>query len=233
MKNSVLIRGIKIYSFRSKEDIVDYVKDKNTVLIAVNAEKILHATHEIKGLINQNIGYTDGSGAVWALKRKGLKDTVKIPGCESWLDIISQTYKSKSFYLVGGTEEVIQSTIKKLRSDFEGVNIKGYRNGYIKDDQEFQNLFQDVCDTQPDVVFVAMGSPKQEEIILSMQSRHPALYQGLGGSFDVYVGKVDRAPDWWVSHHLEWAYRLIKQPSRIKRQIHLVKYFWWILWNKL
>jgi len=233
MKNSVLIRGIKIYSFRSKEDIVDYVKDKNTVLIAVNAEKILHATHEIKGLINQNIGYTDGSGAVWALKRKGLKDTVKIPGCELWLDIISQTYKSKSFYLVGGTEEVIQSTIKKLRSDFEGVNIKGYRNGYIKDDQEFQNLFQDVCDTQPDVVFVAMGSPKQEEIILSMQSRHPALYQGLGGSFDVYVGKVDRAPDWWVSHHLEWAYRLIKQPSRIKRQIHLVKYFWWILWNKL
>ena len=142
MKNSVLIRGIKIYSFRSKEDIVDYVKDKNTVLIAVNAEKILHATHEIKGLINQNIGYTDGSGAVWALKRKGLKDTVKIPGCELWLDIISQTYKSKSFYLVGGTEEVIQSTIKKLRSDFEGVNIKGIEMVILRMTKSFRICFK-------------------------------------------------------------------------------------------
>lgn len=69
-----------------------------------------------------------------------------------------------------------------------------------------------------------MGSPKQELLMEEMMERHAAIYQGLGGSFDVYTGNVKRAPKWWVNHDLEFAYRLIKQPSRIKRQIHLVKF---------
>jgi len=73
---------------------------------------------------------------------------------------------------------------------------------------------------------VAMGSPKQEELIEEMLTVHPAVYQGLGGSFDVYVGAVKRAPDWWVANNLEWAYRLVRQPARIFRQIHLVKFAW-------
>ena len=62
-----------------------------------------------------------------------------------------------------------------------------------------------------------------------MFSNHPAIYQGLGGSFDVYTGRVKRAPKWWVEHNLEFAYRLINQPSRIKRQIHLVR-FLFLVW---
>ena len=61
---------------------------------------------------------------------------------------------------------------------------------------------------------------------------HPAIYQGLGGSFDVYTGYVQRAPKWWVDHNIEFAYRLFKEPSRIKRQIHLVKFFWWLMIGK-
>lgn len=57
-----------------------------------------------------------------------------------------------------------------------------------------------------------------------IKKSHQAVYQGLGGSFDVYTGNVKRAPVWWVKHNLEWAYRLIKQPYRIKRQIHLVRF---------
>ena len=57
-----------------------------------------------------------------------------------------------------------------------------------------------------------------------MHQAHPAIYQGLGGSFDVYTGNVKRAPEWWIKHNLESAYRLLKQPSRIKRQIHLIKF---------
>ena len=74
------------------------------------------------------------------------------------------------------------------------------------------------------VVFVAMGSPKQELLMEEISMKHPAIYQGLGGSFDVYTGNVKRAPKWWVDHNLEWAYRLVKEPSRIKRQIHLVRF---------
>ena len=83
-------------------------------------------------------------------------------------------------------------------------------------------------ETKPDVVFVAMGSPKQELLMEEMAKLHPAIYQGLGGSFDVYTGNVARAPEWWVKHNLEWAYRLVKQPSRIKRQIHLIR-FWFLV----
>lgn len=72
--------------------------------------------------------------------------------------------------------------------------------------------------------FVAMGSPKQELLMEEMAERHKAVYQGLGGSFDVYTGNVKRAPQWWVRHNLEWAYRLVKEPVRIKRQIHLVRF---------
>jgi len=70
-----------------------------------------------------------------------------------------------------------------------------------------------------------MGSPKQELLMEEIQKQHSALYQGLGGSFDVYIGAVKRAPEWWVKNNLEWTYRLINQPTRIKRQIHLVRFF--------
>ena len=100
----------------------------------------------------------------------------------------------------------------------------GYRNGYIRSEEERQALIADVVVRKPDVVFVAMGSPKQELLMEELLEWHPAIYQGLGGSFDVYTGHVRRAPAWWVRHNLEWAYRLVKEPVRIKRQIHLIRF---------
>ena len=190
----------------------------------MNAEKILHATEESRSIINRNIGYPDGIGAVWALKKKGCNKVVKIPGCELWLDIIGKHYQDKTFYLIGGTEEVIQETVSKLKNSFSGINILNYRNGYLKE-EDGKAILADLVDKKPDVVFVAMGSPKQELLMEEMHRSHPAVYQGLGGSFDVYTGKVKRAPQWWVKNNLEWAYRLVRQPSRIKRQIHLVRFF--------
>ena len=77
-----------------------------------------------------------------------------------------------------------------------------------------------------------MGSPKQELLMEELQKHHKAIYQGLGGSFDVYTGSVMRAPKWWVDNHLEWMYRLIKQPCRITRQFKLVKFAYWIASGK-
>lgn len=160
-----------------------------------------------------------------ALKKHGYKEVVKLPGCELWLKIIDSLYREgKTFYLVGSKQEVIENTVQKLKQDFPGIQIINYRNGYIKTEEEKQALLEDITEKRPDVVFVAMGSPKQELLMEEMLERHPAIYQGLGGSFDVYTGNVKRAPKWWVDHNLEFAYRLVKQPSRIKRQIHLVRF---------
>lgn len=223
--NRVTLNGVKVHPFKSFTELLDYVLGQKGILVAINAEKILHATNETRDIINRNIGYCDGIGAVMAVKKHGYKDAVKIPGCELWLKIIASLYREgKSFYLVGGKQEVIQNTVEKLKIEFPNINIANYRNGYIKTDEEKQNLIADIAEKKPDVVFVAMGSPKQELLMEEMAQQHAAIYQGLGGSFDVYTGNVKRAPKWWVDHNLEFAYRLVKQPSRIKRQIHLIRF---------
>ena len=140
----------------------------------------------MRRIINSNIGYVDGLGAQYVLKKLGFKDVVRIPGCELWLDLINDSYKKGgSYYLVGGKQEVIEAVIKKLREDFPGINILNYHNGYLSD-QERQNLVDDIVALKPDFVFVAMGSPKQELLMEELFKRNKAVYQGLGGSFDVY-----------------------------------------------
>lgn len=218
--------GVQLYPFSSFDKLIEFAQDKKKLLVAINAEKILHATEQTKGIINRNIGYCDGTGAVMAAHKHGADYAVKLPGCELWLKIIEKLVPfGKSFYLIGSKTEVIDKTVEGLMVQFPGINIIGYRNGYLKNEQEKAALIDDIACKKPDVVFVAMGSPKQELLMEEMWRCHNAVYQGLGGSFDVYTGSVKRAPKWWVDHNLEFAYRLVKQPSRIKRQIFLLKYY--------
>ena len=229
----IALGGVGVYPFTSADELISYVAERPAILVAINAEKILHATDELKAIYNRNLGYSDGAGAVLALKKKGHQNACKIAGCELWLKIVERYSREKSFYLVGGKPEVIEETIQKLRADFPRINIVGYRDGYLKGNDD-ETLIADIAEKKPDVVFVAMGSPKQELLMERMQRVHPeAIYQGLGGSFDVYTGRVERAPEWWIRHNLEFAYRLIKQPSRIKRQIHLARFLFRVLTNRI
>ncbi|MBQ0115732.1 MAG: WecB/TagA/CpsF family glycosyltransferase [Bacteroidales bacterium] len=231
--NKVTLNGIEVFPFNSVDQLLEYVDGNKGILVAINAEKILHATDATRGIINRNIGYCDGVGAVMAIKQKGIKDVCKIAGCELWLKIIERYHKEKSFYLVGGKQDVIDQTIQKLKQDFPDINILGYRNGYFSGEDEMAATVDDIAERRPDVVFVAMGSPKQELFMEQMSARHKAIYQGLGGSFDVYTGKLKRAPKWWIDHKLEFAYRLIQEPKRIKRQVYYFKYLWWLITKKL
>lgn len=229
---SQILNGVQTFAPESRDSLIEFAAKGKKILVAVNAEKILHATDTSRDIINRNLGYPDGIGAVMALKQKGVKDVVKIPGCELWLDIIKTFHKEKTFYLIGGKQEIIEQTVSELKRQFTGIKIVNFRNGYIKTEEEKQELIGDIILKKPDVVFVAMGSPKQELLMEEIQKKHSALYQGLGGSFDVFTGNVERAPKWWVENNLEWAYRLVKQPSRIKRQIHLVKFLYLLKRNK-
>lgn len=230
---SEYLNGIKTFASNSKSEFMNYVLNNKQILVAVNAEKIMMSSQQTMAIINRNFGYPDGIGAVWALKRKGHKNVVKIAGCDLWLDIISHYYEDKTFYLVGGKQQVIEETVERLKNEFKGINILNYRNGYIKTNHEKTHLIQDIKTLKPDVVFVAMGSPKQELLMEEMQKEHRATYQGLGGSFDVYTGNVKRAPKIWIKSNLEWAYRLIKEPKRIKRQVVYIPFMIKLLFNKI
>lgn len=231
--NKVSLNGVEIFPFDSEQQLLSFVNKQKGILVAINAEKILHATEQTRAIINRNIGYCDGAGAQIALKQKGYKEACKIPGCELWLKIVAQFYQEKTFYLVGGKPQVIKKTVEKLQNEFKGIKIIGFRDGYLRSEEEKQQLIADMADKKPDVVFVAMGSPKQELLMEEIQKKHKAIFQGLGGSFDVYTGHVERAPKWWADHNLEFLYRLIREPKRIKRQIHLLKYAYWLAFKKL
>lgn len=228
----VNLRGIMVYPFSNVIDLIDYADSHKGILVAVNAEKILNATEKTREILNNNIAYLDGYGPVKAVRQKGIKDAIRIPGCELWLEIIKRHHSDKTFYIIGAKPDVHDQTVSKLKEEFPSLNIVGHRNGYLKDDLDRQALIEDVAEKKPDVVFVAMGSPRQEILMSEMYSRHKAIYQGLGGSFDVYTGVAKRAPRWWQDHSMEFVYRLIHQPKRIKRDYKRVKFAWWLLWHK-
>lgn len=227
------LRGIDVYPFRSADEIIDFADRRKGILVAINAEKVMFATDDTRRIINNNIGYCDGSGPVLALRQKGFKDVCKVAGCDLWLNIVDRFHSVKSFYIVGASEDVNACVVEKLRTEYPGIRIAGRRNGFFSDDKEREALISDIAETKPDVVFVAMGSPRQELFMAEMQMKHPdAIYQGLGGSFDVYVGRHKRAGKWWSDHHLESLFQIIHEPKRIKRKIKYWRFAWWLVARK-
>jgi UDP-N-acetyl-D-mannosaminouronate:lipid I N-acetyl-D-mannosaminouronosyltransferase len=228
---SRIINNNKINAFKSKDDFLEQIKDEKKILIAMNAEKILKKDERLREIINNNIGYPDGVGAVMALKQKGI-DAVKIPGSEFWLDIIGKYQNEKSFYLLGSTQEVIDNTVKKLKEDYPAINILGHRDGFLNA-EAIEELKVSLQTLKPDVVYVAQGTPRQEFLMDELIKIHPALYMGLGGSFDIYGGDKKRAPKLFLDFHLEWFYRLLKEPTRVGRQLNLIKFLFLLKVGKL
>ena len=96
-------KNIEVFAFPCRQVFLDYIKSKQKILVAINAVKIIIEDQKLHKIINENIAYADGVGAVIALRRKGF-NAIKIPGSEFWLDIVDKFYNEKSFYLVGGSQ---------------------------------------------------------------------------------------------------------------------------------
>lgn len=229
---SVEILGINVYPYLNFEDLINDAVKQKKMLLSVNAEILLKSDAELREIYNNNIGYADGIGTVMALNKKKVQ-AVKLPGCELWLKIVERFANSdKTFYIVGSTDAVINKTIAQLKEKFPNLKIAGYRNGYFND-TDVEKLEQNIERLKPDFVFIAMGMPKQEKLMARLYNKHRAVYLGLGGSFDVFTGNVKRAPKWWIDHKIEFAYRLLKQPSRIKRQLPLIKFYLMVKLGKI
>ena len=218
-----IINNYKINAFKSKEEFLQKIVNQKKILVAMNAEKIVKDDKVLMDIVNKNIGYPDGFGAVIALRRNGL-ESIKIAGSEFWLEIIQKFHKTKSFYLIGSTPKVIEETVQKLKREYPNINIVGYQNGFLKEGDK-ERLIINLQKEQPDIIFVAQGSPKQELLMNDLSRAYSALYMGLGGSFDIYGGSKKRAPLFFLKFELEWFYRLLQEPTRIGRQFALIKFF--------
>lgn len=217
-----IINHYKIHAFSSKEQFLGAIMHQKKILVAMNAEKIVKPDERLKSIVNNNIGYTDGFGAVLALRRKGLQ-AVKIAGSEFWLDIIQRYGRTRKIYLIGSTQTVIEKTVQRLKREYPHNKIVGYHHGYLSPEDK-STLIKELQYTQAEIVFVAQGSPRQEFFMQELFEQHPALYMGLGGSFDIYSGEKKRAPLFFLKFELEWFYRLIQEPTRIGRQLALLKF---------
>lgn len=229
----VTINQINIFPFKSKENFLNHIQDFKGILIAIGAEKLLSDNDKLIQLVNNNIAYCDGYGAVYALKRKGV-EAAKIPGAYFWLDVVRSFHQERTFYLLGATFGTLQRTVEKLKFEFPAIKIVGASDGYFTDKQA---IIKDIISKKPDVVFVAMGSPKQEFFMEEAMEEHQALYMGLGGSFDLYTGGAKPVPAWW-NKFFKWEglYRLltdIKNVKRLKRQKIVFKYISFLIKGKI
>ncbi|MCP4277719.1 MAG: WecB/TagA/CpsF family glycosyltransferase [Gammaproteobacteria bacterium] len=206
-------------------------------VIAVNPEKIIKARTDTKLLrLLQQSGLLipDGIGAVIAVKILHGKSISRVPGSELMPEIcrrsISKGYK---LFLLGAAPEVNEKAVEVLKEKYQGINIVGSQHGYYSDD-EIPALIDQINDSEADVLFVALGSPRQE---LWMEEYLPKLNvkvcQGVGGTFDVIAGKVKRAPALFLKMHMEWLYRLLAQPKRLLRQTALPKFVYLVFKQKL
>jgi UDP-N-acetyl-D-mannosaminouronate:lipid I N-acetyl-D-mannosaminouronosyltransferase len=232
MKNSAIINGIRLYSFENFQQLINYSSNEKKILIAINSDKLQYSDNKLKGIINANIGYCDGIGAVWALKKKGIKNAIKIAGCELWLEFIKEN-PQKRYYLVGATKKTIEAVIRKLKTNFPNINIVGYRDGYFNSINEENELIDSIKILKPEIIFVAMGSPKQEFLLNRIYNTNPTIMMGLGGSFDVYTGKVKRAPRWMISLNIETFYRYFFAKIKFSRMLSDFKFLFYLITNKI
>lgn len=168
----------------------------------------------------------DGIGVVYASKYLKKPLAERAAGydiaCEV-LDRIKGT--SHSLFLFGGKTGVAEQAKEKLEERYPGIKVVGMRNGYFKLEDEAE-IVDEINKSGADLLFVCLGAPKQEQWL---DRNAPNLTKvrvamGVGGSLDVFAGTALRAPKFFCDHGLEWFYRLMKQPSRIGRQMALPKF---------
>lgn len=140
----------------------------------------------------------------------------RIPGVEIAQELMKLGHEyGKSIFLLGAKQEVIDALCGVIRAQYPNLTICGAVNGYVQDKDA---VFEDMKGLQPDIVLVALGMPAQEKLIYKhFRDFSKGIFVGVGGSFDVLSGTKQRAPKFFIDHNLEWFYRLMKEPSRIKR----------------
>ena len=159
----------------------------------------------------------DGVGIVWAARVLGTPVPERVTGYDFLLSLLGR-FEGR-LYLLGGKPGVGTDAAAAIARQFPRVGLCGCRDGYFDDNEA---VLADIRAAAPDLLLVCMGSPRQENWMAENRQRlDVGLMAGLGGCLDVLSGRVKRAPECWIRWKLEWLYRLIQQPGRLKRQLRL------------
>lgn len=228
------ILGFKVFN-EDKSSFMKYIdKFEKINIISGNPEILFNGfnykvlEHNFK---NENsIIIPDGVGTVIASKILKSPVKEKIAGIDIVKELLVKANKEgKSIYLLGAKEEVLRKCENNIKEEFKEIKISGSHNGYF-DLENCDSIINEIKESKPWAIFVAMGSPRQEifiEKIINIVDS--SIFMGIGGVFDVLAGEVSRAPKWMISLGIEWLYRVIKEPFRIKRLISIPKFLLLVL----
>lgn len=216
-RNLVKIQRLNVDTF-TIDEAIKYANTISGQVITINPEMIENASQnpDFAEIINSaELVIPDGIGVEIGLKILGY-NVRRIAGIEFSHRMIEKCAKnSQSVALVGAKPQIVEKAKENLEKEISGLYITYAHDGYFSNDEEIIN---ELKIRQPRLVLCALGSPKQEEFIIKAKQVLPnALFVGVGGSFDVWSGVVERAPEIYQKLGLEWLYRTVKEPKRFKR----------------
>ena len=194
--------------------------NKRMFIVTSNPETFMISENDNKMqelLLDKNtILVPDGIGIVKAARMINYDVKERITG----IDIANKLIElgnslNKKIYFFGAKPEVIESLNNLISEKYPNLKIVGSKDGYVKDKDK---VFDEIAELEPDIILVAMGIPLQEKLIYKHLNKFKkGIFVGVGGSFDVISGHKKRAPKIFIKLNLEWLYRILKEPSRIKR----------------
>ena len=228
---SIDMLGYEIFA-ANMDECLEVVLSKEKVHIVSGNPEVLYTGLNDKNLFDnftsdKSLIIPDGVGV--QISAKILKTPVeeKIAGIELMKKILEKCEDSgEGIYLLGASEENLKACVANILRDYPRINISGYHNGFFDLDNP-REILEEIKEKKPMAVFVAMGCPRQEKFIVRYMDELPCkIFMGVGGSFDVIAEKVNRAPRWMIDIGMEWAYRVAKEPWRIKRLGSIPKFIW-------
>ena len=202
------------------EDLL--IKNKKKFIITVNPEIIMksYKNIEIKEMLlnDNNILVPDGISIIKKAKQYNINIKERITGVDISSKALEICNKNiKSIYLFGSKKEVLDKLIININQKYPNINIVGFSDGYVEDKDK---IMQEIISLSPDLILIALGVPNQELLINKyIEKAKKGVFIGVGGTFDVLSGCKKRAPKLFIKLNLEWLYRIICEPTRLKRFI--------------
>jgi N-acetylglucosaminyldiphosphoundecaprenol N-acetyl-beta-D-mannosaminyltransferase len=191
--------------------------------VVVNVDKLVKASRdaELRRIINDcALVNVDGMPVVWASRLLGKPLKERVAGVDLFEALMRRAGdKGWRVFLLGAKEEVVSQVAATYQRKYPKLVLAGYRNGYWKDGAEEAQVVGQIRDARPDLLFVAISSPKKEQFLGRYQAEMKVPFaMGVGGTFDVAIGLVKRAPVWMQKSGLEWFYRFLQEPRRMFRR---------------
>lgn len=240
MGNKVNILGVKIDKVNienAAEKIIGFIDEGGSAkaVYTPNSEIVMQAyrSDELCRILNNaDILTADGIGVVYASKMLKNPINERCAGFDVACRLLEKMgNRGDSVYLFGSKSGVAEKAAENIKNKYKGIIISGISDGYFDAEKE-KEIIEDINSKKPDVLFVCLGAPKQEKWIDEHKDfLECKVCMGLGGSLDVFAGTVERAPEFYQKHGIEWLYRLIKQPKRFFRMLDLPKFAITVLLN--